>query len=237
MHGQSYVLVFTSVEAMVSQVRGAADAFVSVTYGELRRAWPNPAWFLAINPGSPLDAYLPVDALERAALGELDVPRAEEVLRLAVAETNRTRIDPGDCDATMRAARERGDWRAYFDALSIALLVVPTLRPVKPEALVERDFPWRIIGAPDHPTIEVFTSAETCAQVLGPEAAHVTIACPFVVAAWPDMWTAMAVNPGTVHAARIARGTVPLLMLWPGDGVELGPDELVAAFTAPDGPP
>ncbi len=235
MHGQPYLLVFTSAEALLAQVRGAADAHVTVSYAELRRGWPHPHWLLAINPGSPLDAYLSVEDVQRIADGELEIPQAAEMMEEAVKEMNRSIVDPGDSDAAMRSAVERGDLRGYFDALSVALLVVPTLRPAEPEELVEPDFPWRATRGPDGPAIEVFTSVELCTEVLGPAAPHVTIACPFVAAAWPQGSYAMSVNPHAPHSARLPAGKVPLLLMWPGDGVEFGPDDLLAAFATPDG--
>jgi hypothetical protein len=244
MEGVPYLLVFTSAEALVNYVHGAADAFVTVSYDELRRGWPHPSWLMAINPGTPLDAYLSVEDVERVVAGDLEVPRAAELMVQALEEMNRPSVEPGDTDTAMeydtdtamRAAVERGDLRGYLDALSIALLVVPTLRPVEPEALLEPDFPWRVTGDPADPVIEVFTSVQACAQALGPAAPHVTIACPFVMAAWPPESYAMVVDPNSAYSVRVPGDRLPLLLVWPGENGEYGPEDLLATFAAPNGP-
>ncbi|MEU1751839.1 SseB family protein [Micromonospora matsumotoense] len=78
--GQPFLPVFTSLEAMVPQVAGVADAYTVTGYDELCARWPVAGWRLAVNPGTPLDAYLPVEAVRAAADGELAVPAGAELL-------------------------------------------------------------------------------------------------------------------------------------------------------------
>ncbi|SCE91696.1 SseB protein N-terminal domain-containing protein [Micromonospora matsumotoense] len=78
--GQPFLPVFTSLEAMVPQVAGVADAYTVTGYDELCARWPVAGWRLAINPGTPLDAYLPVEAVRLAADGTLAVPAGAELL-------------------------------------------------------------------------------------------------------------------------------------------------------------
>src|SRR5262249_27454000 len=74
--GVTFLPVFTSLPAL-ALVREVADGYRVTSYPELREKWPRPDWRLAINPGTPLDVYLPIDAI---AEGGLEVPSAAEAV-------------------------------------------------------------------------------------------------------------------------------------------------------------
>ena len=59
----TFVLAFTSPEAMVRSLRGQAVHHRRCSLADLVRNWPDPAWQLAINPGLPSAAYLDATAL------------------------------------------------------------------------------------------------------------------------------------------------------------------------------
>ncbi|GLZ14275.1 hypothetical protein Acsp04_45100 [Actinomadura sp. NBRC 104425] len=59
----TFVLAFTSPEAMDTSLRGQAVHHRTSTLEELARHWPHPDWQLAVNPGLPSAAYLDAPAL------------------------------------------------------------------------------------------------------------------------------------------------------------------------------
>ncbi|MQY08350.1 SseB family protein [Actinomadura macrotermitis] len=59
----TFVLAFTSPEAMRHSLRGQAARHRAVAPAELARVWPHPEWQLAINPGLPSAAYLEAHTL------------------------------------------------------------------------------------------------------------------------------------------------------------------------------
>ncbi|WP_030167156.1 SseB family protein [Spirillospora albida] len=59
----TFILAFTSPEAMDRSLQGQAVHHRRATLAELSRRWPNPEWQLAINPGLPSASYLDANAL------------------------------------------------------------------------------------------------------------------------------------------------------------------------------
>ncbi|WP_433335659.1 TY-Chap domain-containing protein [Spirillospora sp. CA-294931] len=59
----TFVLAFTSPEAMDRSLRGQAVHHRPTTLTRLARDWPHPQWQLAINPGLPSAAYLDAQSL------------------------------------------------------------------------------------------------------------------------------------------------------------------------------
>ncbi|MFI0370919.1 SseB family protein [Actinomadura sp. 1N219] len=70
----TFVLAFTSLEAMSLSLQGQAALHREASLAELARGWPHPAWQLAINPGLPSAAYLDANALLEPGAG----PRGAE---------------------------------------------------------------------------------------------------------------------------------------------------------------
>ncbi|MFG2003216.1 SseB family protein [Spirillospora sp. NPDC048911] len=62
----TFVLAFTSPDAMDRSLRGQAVHHRPATLAELAVHWPRPEWQLAINPGLPSAAYLDADLLQSA---------------------------------------------------------------------------------------------------------------------------------------------------------------------------
>jgi hypothetical protein len=100
----TFLLVFTSVKALVCFAGGVADAYTVTSYEELLQNWPDPLWRLAVNPGTPIDAYLPIEAVGPAADGRLAVPTLAEAMATAHqgaigrqpgGNENHTRLDGG----------------------------------------------------------------------------------------------------------------------------------------------
>ncbi|TDD36305.1 SseB family protein [Actinomadura sp. KC06] len=73
----TFVLAFTSLEAMNLSLQGQAARHREASLRELARGWPHPEWQLAINPGLPSAAYLDANALLEPGAG----PRRPEPVR------------------------------------------------------------------------------------------------------------------------------------------------------------
>ncbi len=219
--GQTVLPVFTSVEGLAA----FSGAYTTTSYTELRQKWPTPQWWLAVNPGYPIDAYLPVEAVEAAARGELEIQTAGEAIVDAMADDPEAASALLDTDEALRAAAARADTARYVDVLLDTMVVVPTAHKVAdPQEILEAGFPWLVAGVPAAPAIAVFTSAETFATAHPDQGPSVTL--PFVLLAGVcPQGHALSVNPGIPWGIEVPAGQVRSLLLWqPRDGSGEGAD-------------
>src|SRR5215470_17568934 len=72
--GRTHVLAFTSTEAMRICLAEHAGSARRVPYHELAAAWPNHEWWLAVNPGLPIEGYLPPWFVGQLARGDVRMP-------------------------------------------------------------------------------------------------------------------------------------------------------------------
>ena len=218
MFGHTYVLVFTSVERLTASVAGLADASVATTYAELLRHWPDPTWLLAVNPGSPVDAYVHVGAVAHAARGGLPVTTAAQLIADADAGLAGSGLQPDAVDAALAEAVRTTDVNAYVHRLLGALVIVPTTAAVTgPAEILEPWFPWRITGGPEAPAVELFTSRAAFARAYPQPAAHVVAAFRFVLTAWPE-GCGLSVNPDSPSGISLSYEILQMLQLWPTSG-------------------
>jgi hypothetical protein len=217
--GQTFLVVFTSVEAMAARLPGLADGYALTGYAELSQKWPHPEWRLAVNPGTPLEAYVPIDAIAAAASGDLVVATAAEL----VAEAEAAVTTPPDVDAELTEAAAAGDVNRYAAALLDAVVLIPTGHQVAdPAEILEPGFPWRRTGPPDQPMIEAFTSPEILDRAYPDGTPNVPVALPFALAVWPD-GCGLSVNPGEPSGIELPSDQVQWLLLWEsldGDGTD-----------------
>src|SRR5512142_1789576 len=54
------LVVFTSPEAMAARLVGV-ELFRTTSYPELAEKWPDPGWLLAVDPGLPIQGYMPIN--------------------------------------------------------------------------------------------------------------------------------------------------------------------------------
>lgn len=221
---QVFLPVFTSVEALAGQFSGAVNGYTITNYGELRRKWPDLEWRLAINPGTPIDAYLSIESVEGAAVGDVAVPTLAELTTAAeedaaVEQELRALYEAGDYPeddpgAALLAAARAGDVYGYLDRLLDTLLLIPTTRPAEAEEILEPGFPW-LIGRDQ--MIEVFTSAAALARRHPEPVPVVEVSMPFALAMWPDGY-GLSVDPGSDNGITVAAEEVlVLLSLNPSD--------------------
>jgi hypothetical protein len=220
--GVTVLAVFTSVEALAFAAGTVADSYTVTSYPELRRKWPNPTWRLAVNPGLPLDAYVPIEAVEGAAIGDLTVPTMAEVLVEAAddqdlsdrMEAEPLDLEPEQVDAALLEAATGGDVGRYVEILLGALVLIPTEREVSdPDEILQPGFPWRHAGTPENPAIEIFTSIESLARAHPEAPPSVQVALPFALAVWPE-GCGLSVNPGSDSHIDLPSEHVPWLLMW-----------------------
>jgi SseB protein N-terminal domain len=77
--GRTHVLAFTSPEAMRICLGGSAASAREMRYTELAAVWPSAEWWLAVNPGLPIEGYLPAWFVAQLARGDSRLPGREPV--------------------------------------------------------------------------------------------------------------------------------------------------------------
>ncbi|MEY9863587.1 hypothetical protein ABH935_009240 [Catenulispora sp. GAS73] len=213
--GHTYVLAFTSVEGLMAHVGVLADASVATTYEELRRHWPDAGWRLAVNPGTPVDAYVRLESVAEAARGGVRVASAATMVAQAQADLAGSGMAAPELESALTEAIRTADVDAYVHLLLGAVVVVPTTEPVAgPAQIMEAGFPWRITGGPESPSIDVFTSRAAFARAFPEPVPHVVAAFRFVLTAWPDD-CGLAVNPDSPSGISLTHEILQMLRLWP----------------------
>jgi SseB protein N-terminal domain len=72
--GRTHVLAFTSPSALQACLADYTGSARRVPYKELAETWPNLEWWLAVNPGLPIEGYLPAWFVAQLARGDLRLP-------------------------------------------------------------------------------------------------------------------------------------------------------------------
>ncbi|MFJ1540781.1 SseB family protein [Micromonospora chalcea] len=72
--GRTHVLAFTSAAALRASLGENAGTARRVPYPELADGWPNPEWWLAVNPGLPIEGYLPAWYVAQLSRGDVRLP-------------------------------------------------------------------------------------------------------------------------------------------------------------------
>ncbi|WNM41566.1 SseB family protein [Micromonospora halotolerans] len=72
--GRTHVLAFTSAAALRACLGENAGATRRLPYADLAADWPNHEWWLAVNPGLPIEGYLPAWFVAQLARGDVRLP-------------------------------------------------------------------------------------------------------------------------------------------------------------------
>src|SRR5919199_14249 len=72
--GRTHVLAFTSPAALQACLADYTGSARRVAYRELADTWPNLEWWLAVNPGLPIEGYLPAWFVAQLARGDVRLP-------------------------------------------------------------------------------------------------------------------------------------------------------------------
>nr|WP_205861197.1 SseB family protein [Planosporangium flavigriseum] len=71
---RTHVLAFTSPAALDACLAEHAGTFRKLPFHELAATWPDPDWWLAVNPGLPIEGYLPPWFVTQISRGDVRLP-------------------------------------------------------------------------------------------------------------------------------------------------------------------
>ncbi|MEV5763004.1 SseB family protein [Micromonospora sp. NPDC052213] len=154
--GRTHVLAFTSAAAMRACLGENAGSGRRTSYADLAAGWPNHEWWLAVNPGLPVEGYLPAWFVSQLSRGDVRLPgrtlgararleRAETVARVRAQATGR---DPADGPATRPTTGSTG--RAALAGAAPAN-GAPAARPEPPAASTAGRVPGPARPGPPEP--------------------------------------------------------------------------------------
>ncbi|MFU8851697.1 SseB family protein [Micromonospora sp. SL1-18] len=72
--GRTHILAFTSVTALRACLGDNVGATRRIPYADLATGWPNHEWWLAVNPGLPIEGYLPAWFVAQLSRGDVRLP-------------------------------------------------------------------------------------------------------------------------------------------------------------------
>ena len=203
--GRTHVLAFTSPAALAACLGQAAGNTRWSSYAELAGDWPDPQWWLAVNPGLPIEGYLPAWFVQQLVRGESKVPgrtlgarsRLERVEQMARVRAN---AGPGGREPGSRerssAAEPTATPAADTPAAPPVVIDPRTGLPRRSAAAGTEAGPFRYGQTPPRPaTAQPAPVAEQPAPADAPQQ-PVASAAVF----WPDLAPPAAVPPPRVAA-------------------------------------
>ncbi|TDB82138.1 SseB family protein [Micromonospora sp. KC721] len=129
--GRTHVLAFTSPTAMRACLGVDAGPSRRVPFAELAAAWPHHEWWLAVNPGLPVEGYLPAWFVSQLSRGDVRLPG-----RTAA----RSRVAPPPAEAL---ASDAGDAWSQPEPVPPVALRAPAERPPGWPGAVGEPYPTR----------------------------------------------------------------------------------------------
>lgn len=191
----TFLLAFTSAEAISACLPGQHVPYRVTNLADLVAAWPDPAWWLVVDPGLPIGTRLPLDLLRQA-------PKPEPI--------------PGESE--LLTAIQQQNENAFVAALLRCELAIPldpggsTSRDV-----TDPDFPWVLLPDPTGGTrVMAFTSEARLRRTLGDHDA-VFVSSVHLAENWPDQSWVLALNPGTPVATDLPGNAFRRLGDWVGE--------------------
>ncbi|BCL15249.1 SseB family protein [Micromonospora sagamiensis] len=73
-NGRTHVLAFTSDAALRACLGSTGGSSRRCAYHDLAAGWPNHEWWLAVNPGLPIEGYLPAWFVSQLSRGDVRLP-------------------------------------------------------------------------------------------------------------------------------------------------------------------
>jgi hypothetical protein len=197
--GQTFLLVFTSVEALREAVGTLTTGWRQTSFAELAAALPDPTWGLAVSPHTPIGAYLGPEQVRAMAAELPDEP-------VFHAATEKERL--------MRAAQQEGVPAIYLNLLVVSDVLLAVDGPAVAADLGRPEFPWRVTYVDGLPTVSAFTSPRRVREGFPEGVPTVEVGMVKLVRAWPDPRYRLAVNPGSAIASVFTGAQVPDLLQW-----------------------
>ena len=159
-NGRTHVLAFTSGDALRICLADNAGSARRIAYHELAGSWPNLEWWLAVNPGLPIEGYLPAWFVSQLARGDVRLPgrtmgararleRAESAARARARATVPGQVVQGEIVEPPYADRVGAASGPVLEPDSIE--PAPRNRPVRPPGFESRLAAMRRRGGLDDP--------------------------------------------------------------------------------------
>jgi len=196
---QTYLLAFTSPEALYQGLTDVVDGWRLTSMSELIAARPQADWGIVVSPNAPIGAYLRPDELAEIGALLADDPTFHPA---SVAE------------AVMYRGQHDADPGAYLDALVVSPVLMPVRALADPAGLDRDDFPWRVETIDGVPTVAVFTSEQRMAEAITEPEPVVTVEAMTLARVWPDPSWQLAVNPASAISATFAGAQLADLIAW-----------------------
>ncbi|MEV0839344.1 hypothetical protein AB0I55_07265 [Actinocatenispora sera] len=161
------------------------------TYQDLARSWPDPSWRLVVDPGTPIEAYLPAPSAEEVD-GTVRLPARPDPTAAATEPFRPLNA----LEAALYEAVAADDRDAIFAALAADGAVVwmatgtGDLRPTDP------GYVWPVVPLDDGRAVCVYTAPRRAADALGEQVEVAPVELAEVAAAWPDRTYRLVVDPG-----------------------------------------
>jgi hypothetical protein len=83
---RTHVLAFTSPESLFTCLNEPGGSYRMLPFHRLAAEWPNYEWWLAVNPGLPIEAYLPSWFVAQLTRGEVRLPGRTMGARARIAQ-------------------------------------------------------------------------------------------------------------------------------------------------------
>jgi hypothetical protein len=130
--GRTHLLAFTSADALHACLADNATSARRMRFPELAGNWPNVEWWLAVNPGLPIEGYLPAWFVSQLARGDVRLPGRTMAAR--------ARVERAESAARARATAAVPTRATQTDPLTIPPRpALPPTRPVSPATPVPPD--------------------------------------------------------------------------------------------------
>lgn len=210
--GRTHILAFTSDQALRACLAGNAGPARRVSLTELANAWPNLEWWLAVNPGLPIEGYLPAWYVVQLSRGDVRLPgrrtgRMQQPVRARVAvptqQTHPPSFTPAnEVEQKLLAAADEGDSNSVLSTLLLAKVLLPVAagsagRPG------DDGFVWRTETSDGETCVVVFTSPERLADHSPGPLETVDVRFAQLIRHWPDDRWSLTVNPGTPVSVKL----------------------------------
>lgn len=179
------ILAFTSTRSL-DLLLGHGTPHRLTRVVELARTWPDQDYWLAVDPGLPIEVYLPFGMVARMA--------------------DAACLPHTDLEKSLADALAAEDLEGYARGLLGADIVLPLeTGRTGPRDVADPRFPWFRVTVPGDEyegAILGYTSEDRMREQLGVRPS-VTVPFAELVKVWPDAADAFAVNVGTEFAARL----------------------------------
>lgn len=143
--GRTHVLAFTSPESMRVCLAENAGSARKIAYHELANTWPNHEWWLAVNPGLPIEGYLPPWFVGQLSRGDVRLPgraRARATAAVTAAADTAATSSAVAAPAPAEPAVARPTGTTYGTAPGLNQLAATDEPPVAASARQAAPPPW-----------------------------------------------------------------------------------------------